>query len=473
MNASAIPICVDLDGTLTPVDTLHENLLDLCRHSPRSLLSLPLWISKGKAHFKHMTAASMQADVALIPIRDDLLVWLKSERAKGRRLVLATACNRRMAENIASKLEIFDDIVASSHTENLSGESKRRALVARYGERGFDYVGNGPADMAVWRSARQAIVVGGSRIAARAARTADVAQVFPVARPPVRAWFRAMRLHQWVKNALVFIPALSAHRIAVPAVFIASLLAFVSFSLCASSVYVVNDLLDLSSDRRHPRKRTRPFAAGTLSARSGLMFAALLLLGSYAIALAIGRWFCLVLSAYYVITWAYSLRLKRAALVDVMTLAGLYTLRIIAGSTATMIEPSFWLLAFSIFVFLCLGNIKRYAELYDAKQEGKIGGHGRGYSGHDLELLMNMGVASGFCAIVVMALYINSPDSMALYRHVQLMWLICPLLLYWISRMWLLASRGQMDDDPVVFAIKDRISLTTLGLIGLLVFLAS
>ena len=275
-----------------------------------------------------------------------------------------------------------------------------------------------------------------------------------------------------MKNVLVFLPALLAHRIGDPPVFLASLLAFVAFGLCASSVYVVNDLLDLSSDRRHPRKRLRPFASGVLSARSGLLASSALLATSVLLAATVNRWFCLSLAAYYFFTWLYTLQLKRAAIVDVMALAGLYTLRIIAGAAATTIEPSFWLLAFSIFIFLSLGIVKRFAELDGARQAGRDGGYGRGYSSDDLSLLMSLGIAAGYSAVVVMALYINSADSQALYKHNKPLWLICPLMLYWISRIWLLTSRGQMEDDPVVFAVRDRISLAVLGLIGFVVFVS-
>jgi 4-hydroxybenzoate polyprenyltransferase len=278
-------------------------------------------------------------------------------------------------------------------------------------------------------------------------------------------WVAAVRLHQWVKNLLIFVPAVMSHAILKPEVFLTSLSAFVAFGLCASSVYVINDLLDLAPDRAHPRKRFRPFAAGTLSVRSGIVAAFLLLFSAVGLALAIGWEFAGVLGAYYVISWAYSLRLKQAALVDVMTLAGLYTLRILAGSAANQITPSFWLLAFSIFIFLSLGFVKRFEELDTARKTGRFVGSERGYFDTDLSLIVNLGIAAGYSAIVVVALYVNSPDSQLLYRHNRILWLICPLLLYWISRIWLLATRGHMRDDPVVFALKDRRSLVVFALL--------
>jgi 4-hydroxybenzoate polyprenyltransferase len=474
MNAleNAPPLCVDLDGTLTPVDTLHESLLSLVRRAPAFLLRLPGLLLKGKAAFKDAVAERAQIDVALLPLRPELLQWLLAERAAGRHLVLVTASNGRMAEAIAAAHPVFDSVIASDGSRNLAGEHKRAALVARFGEQGFDYAGNETKDLAVWRSARRAVVVGGAGLAAAASKVAQVERVFPAGPPSPRVWIKAARLHQWVKNVLIFLPALLAHSIFNPTVLLESALAFVAYGLCASSVYVVNDLLDLDADRRHPRKRKRPFASGAISARSGLVFTVLLLAAAIAIALVVGLRFAVVLAAYYALTWAYSVRLKRAAIVDVMTLAGLYTMRIIAGAAATGILPSFWLLALSMFGFMSLGVVKRYTELHDAAKAGTAGGHGRGYSAEDLPLLLSLGSAAGFCAVVVMALYINSPDSQVLYKHTKTMWLICPLMLYWISRVWLLTARGQMPDDPVVFAVRDRISLATFALIGLVVLIA-
>lgn len=468
----SVPICVDLDGTLTPVDTLHESLLGLARRAPLSLFRLAASLAKGKARFKQEVAASSQIDLATLPLRADLKEWLEAERQAGRRLVLVTASDRRMAEAVSRQVGIFDEVIASDGVRNLSGAKKRDALVARFGEKGYDYAGNESKDCRVWRSARQAIVVGRPSLVDQARRVAEVERVFPTRLPSPGLWIRAARLHQWVKNLLVFLPALLAHSILKPEVLLASCLGFLAYGLCASSVYVVNDLLDLDSDRRHPRKRSRPFASGAIPARAGLVYALVLLAGAVAASSMVGWRFWLVLAAYYAVTWAYTVRLKRAAIVDVMTLAGLYTLRIIAGAAATGIPPSFWLLAFSIFIFLSLGIVKRYTELFDARKDGAIRGHGRGYSGDDLSLLMSLGTASGFCAVVVMALYINSADSALLYRHSKALWLICPLMLYWVSRVWLLTSRGQMHDDPVVFAIRDRLSLATFGLVAAVVLVA-
>jgi 4-hydroxybenzoate polyprenyltransferase len=467
-----VPLCVDLDGTLTPVDTLHEALLGLARQAPVALLQLPLWLSSGKARMKREVAARTRFDAAQLPLNSQLLDWLRAEHANGRWLVLVTATDSSVAEQVAGRIGLFNEVIASNGQLNVSGDAKRAVLVERFGERGYDYVGNERADEPAWRAARKAIVVGTNRQAVRAGRIANVERVFLTERGGLRVWMKAMRLHQWVKNMLIFLPAVLAHRILDPSVLTQSVAAFLAFGLCASSVYLVNDLVDLSVDRHHPRKRNRPFASAALPAQDGLLVAFVLLCAAAFFALFVGPLFTAVLCGYYVLTWAYSLRLKRAALVDVMTLAGLYTIRIIAGAAATRIPLSFWLLAFSVFIFLSLGLVKRYTEINDAHQAGQLMGHGRGYRAADLPLLMTLGVASGFCTVVVMSLYINSMDSQALYRHNKPLWLVCPLLLYWISRVWLLATRAEMPDDPVVFALRDRISLVILGLLGLIVLIS-
>lgn len=444
MNDLAIPICLDLAGTLTPSNPRDERTL---------------------SDFKRA-----RIDAQHLPLRQDLVAWLREQRARGRRVILVSEDSPALTAQL-TELDLFDEI-AQVEGDGSSAERKRRLLVRRFGERGFDYAGSAASDLPVWEVSHGAVVVGSRALSERVGRKAQVLQVFPVARPTVRTWIRAIRVHQWVKNALIFLPALLAHRIGQPAILLESALAFIAFGCCASSVYVTNDLFDLAADRQHPRKRLRPFAAGTLSVRAGIRAAIGLAAAAAGVAALVGWPFAVTLAAYYVLTWSYSLRLKRAALVDVMMLAGLYTLRIIAGCAATLIEPSFWLLAFSVFLFLSLGFVKRYAELDDARKAGKLTGKTRGYSAEDLPLILNLGTASGYCAVVVIALYINSADSTALYHHHKPLWLICPLMLYWVSRVWLLAARGQMHDDPVVFALRDRISLVVVALLGLIVLLS-
>jgi 4-hydroxybenzoate polyprenyltransferase len=373
---------------------------------------------------------------------------------------------------MANHVGLFDEVIASDGQTNLCSDMKRKVLVQRFGERGFDYVGNQKTARPVWESARKAIVIGTQRQIERIRPRTEVERVFAIPSPSVKSWVKAIRLHQWAKNVLIFLPAILAHQILKPHVLLASALAFVAFGLCASSVYIINDLLDLAADRSHPRKCKRPFASGQLSVGKGLAGAALLITSAAVLALVVGPAFTGVLAGYYILTWSYSLRLKRAAIVDVMTLAGLYTIRIIAGAAATAIAPSFWLLAFSMFIFLSLSFVKRYAELDEARKSNEASTRRRGYDAGDLPLLLNLGTTSGLATIVVMALYIDSASSQVLYRHHKPLWLICPLLLYWISRVWLLTTRGQMPDDPVVFALRDRISLIVAGLLGLIVLIS-
>jgi 4-hydroxybenzoate polyprenyltransferase len=445
MNAQSVPLCIGVNGTLTPANARHERALGALKR--------------------------VAFDAGALPFRDELLGWLAEERAAGRRLVLVADGDSNLEHQVAAHLGLFDE-VARADGDGSAADRKRRALIERFGERGFDYAGSDAADLPVWSAARGAIVVGNRKLADRVGRSAQLLRTFAVPQANLRTWIKAIRLHQWVKNALVFLPALLAHHIADPAVLLPSLLAFFAFGCLASSVYVTNDLFDLAADRQHPRKRRRPFAAGVLSVRAGIYASVALLMCALLLTALVGWGFGLVLAGYYILTWAYSLRLKRIALLDVMTLAGLYTLRIIAGSAATHIELSFWLLAFSVFLFLSLGFVKRYAELYDSRKAGKLGGHGRGYGAEDLPLIMNLGTASGYSAVVVIALYINSADSIALYHHHKTMWLICPLMLFWISRVWMLTTRGHMHDDPVVFALRDRVSLVVLGALGLMVLLS-
>jgi 4-hydroxybenzoate polyprenyltransferase len=304
-------------------------------------------------------------------------------------------------------------------------------------------------------------------------RDSNITASSPTRSNSLQTWARAVRLHQWIKNALIFLPAALGHVLLRPDVLTSAVLAFLAFSLCASSVYLTNDLFDLEADRAHPRKRFRPMAAGLIAPYAGATVAGLFFAAGVAVALSVNLGFAAVLAGYYVVTWAYSLRLKRVALLDVMVLAALYTVRIIAGAVATRVEASFWLLAFSVFIFLSLALIKRYAELVSTRGAEYAAGAHRPYGSDDMPLILTLGVAAGYSAIVVIALYINSPESVAIYHHRKPLWLICPLMLYWISRTWMVTSRGRMRDDPVVFAVRDPASLLTLGLMVLIVLAAT
>jgi 4-hydroxybenzoate polyprenyltransferase/phosphoserine phosphatase len=452
-------ICVDLDGTLVRSDLLVESFLTFARTSPLQLWRVPLWLMRGKANLKAELARRAIPDVTSLPYDSRLLPWLQEQKAAGRSLWLCTASNQRIAQAVADHLGIFDGVIASTDELNLSGRAKAADLERRFGNRGFEYCGNESVDLHVWRSAAGAVVVNASRSVEQKARALTPnCQVFPRERAGLRDYVRALRPHQWLKNVLVFVPLVTSQKIESPVEFVAALWAFAAFGLCASSVYVVNDMLDLASDRAHPRKRTRPFASGKIALTTGMLLAPLLLAASAVIAWWLPTDFRIVLAGYFVLTLAYSLELKRVVLVDAMALAGLYTSRIVAGAAAVNVPLSFWLLLFSIFLFLSLAMVKRYAELDAMRRIGRLRASGRGYVVDDLPMLHSFGAASGYGAVLVLALYINSPIVESMYREPKFIWALCALLLYWISRVWIKAHRGQMHDDPVVFAIKDRIS---------------
>lgn len=462
------PLCVDLDGTLLRSDLLLESTLALLARRPWLAFALPWWLLRGKAHLKQAIARRASVDPATLPYDPRVLEALEAAGREGRRRVLCTASDRALAAPVAAHLGCFEEVLASDGTTNLGGRAKARALVERFGERGFDYAGNAPVDLAVWARARRALVVNAGRgLARRAAGACEVEAHWPAEAAGPSAWFRALRLHQWLKNLLVFVPLLASHRVLEPSALLAAGLAFVAFGLCASGVYLLNDLLDLEADRQHPRKRLRPFAAGRLPLLHGIALAPALALAGLALAWWVSPPFAAVLASYYALTLAYSLRLKRAPMLDVLVLAALYTVRIIGGAVAIASALSFWLLAFSMFIFLSLAMLKRYTELAAMAGDGRTRAAGRGYTTDDLPLVQSLGGAAGYLAVLVLALYINSPESQVLYARPEVLWLLCPLLLFWIGRSWLVAHRGGMHDDPVVFAATDRVSQGVAALCGL------
>ncbi|MDE1963006.1 MAG: UbiA family prenyltransferase [Xanthomonadaceae bacterium] len=468
----AIPLCVDLDGTLIRSDLLIESTLLLLSKQPWAVFQLPGWLLRGKAHLKREIAERVELDPSALPYNDELVGWLRAQ-AGSRPILLCTASDASLAKPVADHTGLFDDVIASDGKTNVSGSRKSQILSERFGEKGFDYIGNAPVDLAVWRHARKALVVEqGTRLSTAAAKVAEVGRRFETRSGGLRAWGKALRVHQWIKNILVFLPLLAAHRLMELPALAASMLAFLCFGLCASSVYLTNDLLDLPSDRHHHRKRLRPFAAGTLPLIAGPAAALALLVCGFGLALFLAPQFILVLAGYYILTTAYSFYLKRVMMLDVVVLAMLYTTRILAGTAAIQARPSFWLLAFSMFIFLSLAMVKRYIELTSLQASGKVKASGRGYDVDDIPLIQSLGSSSGYLAVLVLALYVDSTASTALYRHPHYLWLLCPLLLYWISRTWAIAHRGVMHDDPVVFAVMDRVS-RVLGLIAaVIVFLA-
>lgn len=452
------PLCVDLDGTLIRTDLLVESALALLSRSPLMLFTMLLWLMRGKAFLKREIAKRVHLGIASLPYNEDVVTWVREQQLV-RRTVLCSAADFSLAAQVADHIGGFDAVIASDGSKNLSGANKASVLVELYGERGFDYIGNAVVDLKVWKFANAALVVEhGSKLTLAASRVTRVEHTFNQAKSTARQWLKALRVHQWIKNVLVFLPILAAHRVFDLGAVLSSALAFVCFGLCASSVYLTNDLLDLGADRQHHRKKHRPFAAGIIPLYQGLFAASLLLISGFWLAYLLKPTFTVVLLGYYILTTGYSLKFKRIVMLDVVVLAVLYTTRILAGAAAIQSKLSFWLLAFSMFIFLSLAMIKRYTELLAAQKADGIKAAGRGYEVDDLPLIQSLGSASGYLSVLVLALYVDSTASLSLYRHPHYLWLLCPLLLYWISRTWVIAHRGVMHDDPVVFAVMDKVS---------------
>lgn len=452
------PLCVDLDGTLIKSDSLFDALCQFLHRNPARFWQLPVWLAAGRARLKAEVARRAPLDAARLPYNAELLAHLRAARREGRQLYLTTGADGPLAERVAAHLGIFAGVLASDGVTNLTSTKKLALLKARFGD--FDYIGNSRADLPLLAGARQAIVANptlGLRLALRLRRI-PVARTFLDRRPLPRTLLKAIRVHQWAKNVLLLAPLLLSHKLNAASIG-AVAAAFFCFSFMASASYLVNDLLDIESDRHHPAKRFRPFAAGDLPVTGGVALALALIAASLAILPWLPRPFALWLAVYILATTAYSFYLKQVALVDVLMLSGLYTLRLLAGGAATGTQISPWLAGFSIFLFLSLAMVKRFSELENLRERGVAATHGRGYLATDLEQIRAFGASSATAAVVVFTLYISRPDVAALYKHSGRLWLIVPLMLYWLYRVWLLGSRGEMDGDPVIFALRDRLSL--------------
>lgn len=469
----AIPVVVDLDGTLIASDTLVEGAILLLKRDPLSAASILGWLAQGKALLKARIADEVTLDVTHLPYRTHVLDYLQTARAQGRRIVLATAADSKVAKQVADFLGLFDEVLASDGVLNLAGEHKRQRLVAEFGEKGFDYVGNALSDVAVWRSARTAVVVeGSSELYRRVAKVTQIGQLIKGRKADPVDYVRALRLHHWPKNLLLFTPLVAAHQITDVALLVKVLLAFLAFSLCASGVYLLNDMTDLEADRHHPRKRYRPIPSGRVSLNLILVGLPTLLAASLGLSLMLSWGFAVVVGSYLVMNLAYSFYLKTVPILDVLILAGLYTLRVIAGSVATGVLLSSWLLAFAMFLFLSLALVKRYTELMTMRAMEGARALARGYQLDDAELLAAFGTGAGYMSVLVLALYIGSGTSYALYARTQVLWALCVLLLYWISHVWLMAHRRRMDDDPLVFALRDTASRIVVVMMALVLLVA-
>jgi len=469
-------LCVDLDGTLLQADSLWESFLALLGTRPWYLLLVPFWLLRGKAALKNEIAARVNLNIQALPFRGDVLEFLRDQKAKGRKLILATGADSKIANAVSRHLGLFDAVLASDGHTNLVGVQKRKAIQELLGKRGFAYIGNGAIDISIWEAASAAMIVGPTRrILNKLQETVPIRDVFEGRKYRWSALWSALRPQHWVKNLLLFVPIVMAHELKDVQRLGHAFLAFASFSFCASGVYVLNDLFDLEADRLHPTKRHRPFACGALPLWVGLCLAPLLVAIGWSLASQLPRMFFAETVIYFAASTLYSVLAKRVPIVDVLLLTGLFLLRILAGGAATSVTVSPWLLAFSMFLLLSLAFTKRHSELVGkAAQPGESHVPSkRNYVIQDTDLVRQFGVTSGYISVLVLALYINGKEVTALYRRPELIWLACPLLLFWISRVWFLANRGEMEEDPVVFAARDPISYLLVLVIFAILLVAS
>jgi len=470
------PLVIDLDGTLLKSDLLIETGVLFLTDWPFQVGKLCNWLLQGKLMLKKNLAETTNLDVSTLPYNKTVLDLITVERSKGRKIILATGSYKSLAFKIAEYLGLFDDVIASNHKQNVVGKRKCEILVEKYGKKGFDYLGNSNEDLMVWEQASKALGVNVSKATRRKSKLyCDLKELHAEKRSFGLLLLKAMRLHQWLKNILIFVPLFAAHAYNNNGLMFDAIIAWFAFGLCASSIYLFNDLVDIKNDRQHKTKRMRPFASGELSALIGIIYIPILLIMSFLISFYLLSFnFINILILYFLITLVYSLFLKKLIIFDVMTLALLYTLRLIAGAYAVNVSLSFWILAFSMFIFMSLAIVKRYAEIkMISRPESSEKIPGRGYFSTDLPVLLSLGVASGYTAVLVFALYVNDPATMDQFTQPKLIWLSCPILFVWISRVWMLTHRGLMLSDPVVFAAKDKLSLSMFLLLGILFWFAT
>lgn len=466
-DTASLPLCVDLDGTLLTIDTLPEAAVGACLRDPRVMFALPRWLMRGKAQLKQELAQRWAFDPAQLPYNFAFLAYLQEQKARRRRLVLATAADCRVAQKIADHLGLFDEVIASDGISNLGGAAKAAALVERFGVKRFVYAGNADTDLAVWRAAAGAVVVNApQRVREAAAALGPVEHITERHGARWRGVIRALRPYQWVKNLLVFVPLVCTAAYTDLAGWEAALASFAAFCCVTSAIYLLNDICDLAADRAHPSKARRPFASGAVPIAYGLALAPLLLVAGGAFGWLSGAPRDLVL--YALLSLAYNFKLKEMPLVDIFVLAALYTVRLFGGGEASGYPVSLWLLGFSSFTFLSLALIKRVSELLRVAGQRRQGAARRGYMTHDIAMLEMMGCAACFTSALVLTLYVQSDTAAHAYLHPKLLWGIVPLMLFWQCRLWLSTTRGYMHDDPIIYAARDWVSWLVLAALVLL-----
>lgn len=462
-------LAVDLDGTLLLTDTLFEGLAEHFRRRPLwafwQMLQLPFALAKVKARVQ--SRASL--DMASLPANEEVVDYCRRERAAGRQVWLVSASDQGIVEEAAARFGVFDRAVGSDGKTNNKGHAKA-AFLEKAAPQGFEYIGDSRADMKVWRKAKAASVVEGGPVSAAGVERAgiNVAQKFQRPKRGIGAWRKALRLHQWSKNVLIFVPAIMAMQITNPATFLTLLIALPLLGMMASGTYILNDLVDLAADRGHPSKKRRPFASGRLKLWQGFVAAPLLILGGLAGGFLLSPAFGVTMVSYLVTTLAYSFLLKRAALVDTLTLSFLYTLRLVMGAVLAGVALSHWLMVFSMFLFVSLSLAKRHTEVLRRTAAGERRIANRGYRAEDATITLGLGLATATATPLILVLYImDYAVPSGVFSTPEALWIAPIALTMWMMRVWLLANRGQLDDDPVVFAFKDPQSLAIGGLLAL------
>ena len=470
------PLIVDLDGTLVKTDTLHELAIARFKNNPIKFFAMLLssFRKGGKAFIKKQLASNTYISIENLPYNTAFLEYLSKEKESGRELVLCTAADEIIANKIASHIGIFSSVIASDGKNNLVGINKSNLLVELFGKKGFDYAGNSKDDLRVWQDSKNAILVNASPyVKSRASKRGNVVKIFKNNNLNFNILKNIFRFHQWLKNLLIFVPMIAAHQLSNISEWSISIAAFISFSLCASAVYIINDIIDLENDRLHPRKKDRPFASGNFPIWGGACIAPIVFLFSFILAANINMVFFNWLAFYFLITTLYSFYIKKIILVDCFVLALLFTSRILAGGAAVQDSISFWLLAFSIFLFLSLAFLKRFSELKILLLNGNTKAHGRGYLTEDINFVQNIGIASGNTAILIFALYFNSDAVIGLYKIPEMILIAIPFMLLWIYFMWMSAHKGKMHDDPLVFAVKNIYSIVLIALTSLVLVISA
>jgi 4-hydroxybenzoate polyprenyltransferase len=464
------PLCVDLDGTLIQSDLSVESTLKAIKLRPWVIIFFPLWLRKGLGYFKSQLARFVRLNYATIPLNQSVLNYIKEKKEAGRPLLLVTGSYQVYARSIAEEIGIFDEVLATTDTCNLTGRNKARILVERFGEGNFDYIGNEVKDQHIWQVSRRALFANATPKLIDKLSFIDFYRVFHAEETSLRLLLKACRANQWVKNLLLFVAPLITHTLFEGGALISLVLAFISFSLLASATYLFNDFCDLEADRKHPQKSKRPLASGALPIRMGVVLMTALFCASFVISLTLPYAFSVALLTYLALTLAYSLQIKKIAGLDVLTIAVLYTIRIVAGALALSAMISFWLLSFSVLLFLSVALSKRVSDLIQLAARDGTKMKGRDYSVDDQAILTQCGTASGYLAVFILAMYLHSPKIAAHYAMPQVLWLLCPALLYWITRTWIQTARGQLREDPFVSGAKDKISLS-IGAFCIAVFL--